>query len=1160
VRTLLYLSLILLFAVVGAAFVLPRFLDWNGYRPALAAYLTEQIGQPVRIDGDLSVKLLPWPEVAVERIRVLATDGRTLGVEGTIGTLQAELGLRMLLGGSVQVRKTEVAGLTLAVTPTRPDDGEGAGEGAGMHRPEGAWLQSIASGVSASMLNWFRGTEVLIRGGVVVVGLISARGRRDLAVTVDEARLGRTQTDGPFEVNGRLRVGGLLMEVAATENRPTDWEGAGTTYLDLGLTLPTHQTTIRLPLRLASQESGDSVLSGRLIIEGQNLEAFLTAVRQLIPHPWLPPSVPVPSRDHAFHIDGDWQLTRAGGRLEEVTLQVGGSQGRGRVAIQWNGTGAAAVTTVTGRLLLDRVVLDDWSNLQDAAAAAQEAEGWGGSGTEAATGRRPETASIVPAVAASDPWIGLTQAATWLRNTTAALRLPRQWRGDLSVRVDKVLDGSAVFRAIDLAGRLEADRLHLDRLRGLGPGGTEVAVSGVVSSLEAGPGEAGLGVEIDLGVEATADDLPALLASLPLPQIALPATMEKRFRLGALLTASPDRIEIGGLDGELAGSRFDGGAAIEFEPRPSVSLMLELDDLDLEGVPGAGSDLLSALLRGLPRVAPEAVDRPDWLPPPLRSGLAMLDRFDADLSISVERSHIAGLDLKRLTLDADLRDNVLTVTRAAVEGPGGMIVSLQGDVQDAMRLAELSLKIRAAARTLTPLARALAISESVVLDRLGEVAVRGRIGRESGPLAVHGRFDVSDGRIVAGGLIRRDEQTGDPTVDLRVRVYHPRFGWVIALFDPTLAFADGEPGALDIYGEVSGTDPAYAIDALTGTVGGVSVTGAMSLDRGGSGRRAAHGDGGHFGAASRFWVTFDGAFGRVEPARWRLTQRAPAAAGVGAAEDAGPWPVARLPLAWLRRFDGRMSVSIDDLRWQRLRFRRVALEAALAQGRVTLSGATARLADGQVGASGWFDVFAGDREPAWQMRLTAEDVLLDGPVLDPDAADDVLDFRRGAVDATADLRGHGTHPQAWLESLAGTAGITVERGMLQGLALDAAAAAVSTTGAPELALERLRAALQSGTTIFRQFQAAFTLHDGIATADRLILEADSGRLTGQGQVRLPARTLALYGDLVLAAPGQRPSIGLSVAGPFAALERNWSLDRMAEYLRRAAAGGTRGSD
>ena len=73
-RLLLVAGAVLLLAVVAAVLVLPGTLDWNRYRDEIAALASRGIGRPVRINGNVSLSLLPQP--------VLTASGMTVADRG----------------------------------------------------------------------------------------------------------------------------------------------------------------------------------------------------------------------------------------------------------------------------------------------------------------------------------------------------------------------------------------------------------------------------------------------------------------------------------------------------------------------------------------------------------------------------------------------------------------------------------------------------------------------------------------------------------------------------------------------------------------------------------------------------------------------------------------------------------------------------------------------------------------------------------------------------------------------------------------------------------------------------------------------------------------------------------------------------------------------
>ena len=53
----------ILILILGAAFALPAFVDWNGYRSSIENTASALLGQKVSILGDISIVLLPEPHL-----------------------------------------------------------------------------------------------------------------------------------------------------------------------------------------------------------------------------------------------------------------------------------------------------------------------------------------------------------------------------------------------------------------------------------------------------------------------------------------------------------------------------------------------------------------------------------------------------------------------------------------------------------------------------------------------------------------------------------------------------------------------------------------------------------------------------------------------------------------------------------------------------------------------------------------------------------------------------------------------------------------------------------------------------------------------------------------------------------------------------------------
>nr|WP_255769350.1 AsmA family protein [Maritalea mediterranea] len=103
---------ILLILVLAAAFVVPRFYDWNVYRERVEAIAAEALGTDVAIRGDLSFTLLPQPQMTIADIVV--GDAQTPLLE--VDRADAHLNLMEFLRDIYAVQQLNLEGLKLHLT------------------------------------------------------------------------------------------------------------------------------------------------------------------------------------------------------------------------------------------------------------------------------------------------------------------------------------------------------------------------------------------------------------------------------------------------------------------------------------------------------------------------------------------------------------------------------------------------------------------------------------------------------------------------------------------------------------------------------------------------------------------------------------------------------------------------------------------------------------------------------------------------------------------------------------------------------------------------------------------------------------------------------------------------------------------------------------
>ena len=97
--------LVVLALVIGGVFAVPVFIDFNEYKQEIGERVAQATGRPFRIDGDIDLKLLPAPALAVNDLSLGSIEGATAPEMVRIKALEVRVALLPLLGGDVQVEK-----------------------------------------------------------------------------------------------------------------------------------------------------------------------------------------------------------------------------------------------------------------------------------------------------------------------------------------------------------------------------------------------------------------------------------------------------------------------------------------------------------------------------------------------------------------------------------------------------------------------------------------------------------------------------------------------------------------------------------------------------------------------------------------------------------------------------------------------------------------------------------------------------------------------------------------------------------------------------------------------------------------------------------------------------------------------------------------------
>ncbi len=700
-----------------------------------------------------------------------------------------------------------------------------------------------------------------------------------------------------------------------------------------------------------------------------------------------------------------------------------------------------------------------------------------------------------PGAAASAPF---EPAAPWRR-----LSIPTGLELAVDLSADAIRLRGELIRQARLSARTADGVLSVDTLSAQLPGSADAALSGTLRIDQGVP-------SVQAEAEAAASDLRRLLRWLAIDVSPVPNDRLRRFQGHARLSGTPASFQLTAVDVTVDATRITGGLAYLDRGRPGIGLRLGVDRLNLDAYRP-------------PRPDPTAA-RTDPLPVLARQLRTALRDIDANLFVEVDRLTVAGVPVRGIRLDATVHGGSVLVRDATIEDLAGASIRIGGTAASLQPLDALDVTADLSAPSAAALFRLLDLAGPLPPERLGALSVSGRArgGRDALSLALEA--EAAGGRLSLGGDIIRPFD--EPAFDLALRVGFDQSVAALALLWPD--YRPSEPlGALDVYARLGGTPERPRLEDLQGSLGPVTVAGAVGLSFAGPRPRLE---------ADLRTTALE--LGRFRPAPERSSP----------ARRPGPGTWSRLPLDLdaLGRWDGRLALTASALSSGELRIERPSLRLSLEDGTLTLGRLTGRAFGGDLGLSGRLTA---DQPP----RLAAE-LELAGAAVAP-VLDSLLDAApaHGTLDLSFSVESAGASEAALVSGLSGTGLVALRDGAVEGLDLAAVADGLAELDEPLAFLEVLRQALSHGTTEVAALNMPLEIRQGVARSENLRLFAPEA--LGEGELELDLGSGRLEATIAfdLHAVHEAPPFGLRLFGPVERPSRTLQAEALQAFLARRAA-------
>jgi uncharacterized protein involved in outer membrane biogenesis len=1144
----------LIVLLVGAALIVPSLVDWNAYKPEIAAEVQKVTGRTLEIGGELEFAVLPTPHLKVSNARLSNAPGATAKSMLSLKELEVSVKLVPLIVGNI-----EIASVTLiepVIELEKISDGKTnwvftpAAQSA---RPAVVPSPAGTDAKTASDKNAFKLDSLRIQNGTIVYRDTPAGSIERLEkLTADISAQSLT---GPFMFDGGMTVRGISLTLAARMSKFAE-KGAVPFHVNIGT--PGTATTIGLAGTVTDIETRPMV-GAKVDGKGANLGALIAALSG--------GALSAPLAQE-FSIRGAIKGSASGVVVNDLAFQLGKSTTIGNVKVDLQDGVKADVALRMQTLDLDAFL---------------------------ATKPAGDNSSK-----RSDKEAGGANTATKTQAAGPKFELPQGVEANVSFAIEEMIAKKDRVRAIRLVASLKDRKVTLNTLEAGLPGGGQLTASGRMTA-------SGGAISYDGKMSFRSTSLRALLGWLEVDIASVPADRLRRFNFSADINGDAEQVQIANIASQLDASRMNGGVTIALRDRAAFGASVNIDQFNADAYmrkPVAAKAKPSSV-----PAAPQAAGNPNA---PSKGPLAVLNEFDANLTVRVGSLSYQQTAIQGVRLDGTLVNGVLTLRDASVRSLAGTSAQIKGTVTGLSGVPAFKGTIAAASNDLTGLFNVAGIKSSVPPRKLGKMRLSSRTDVSDGKLKINADLQIAEVRAkvtgsatglpaapafnivldakhpelsrlanlfgdgkpgpavggvglklslkgneraivinadtaVAGGTFR---VAGDiatpldvPKLNIGLELKHPDFVRFAKAIDPGFNPANRRLGALRLAAKLAGSDQNLAIKDLAGNIGPTKISGSGSYAAGPKRPDIK------LSLISSVIPLSDflEAPGRSAAPRKVSGARRPGSmarsTGSGQRWSSEPIDTAAFGLA-----DATIDLRAQALLYDNFRIDQPKIIAVLEDKVLDIRQISGKMFEGGFEMKGKLD---GRKVPIMVTTLKIKKANVGKALFQ--AAE--FDIATGVLSFDMNLSAAGKSQEAMIRALNGNGRINVVNGVVKGFDLKRASDDLKNVNQIAGLLGILGSAMRGGSTNFSSLAGTFAIDRGIMRTNDLVLVADAGAADARGFVDLPKWNMDMNANFRLTEHSNAPAFHVRAVGPPDNPRRLFDFQALQAWILQRGVGG-----
>ena len=939
---------VLVVLLVGAVLLGPSFIDWNSYKGQIVAAIQDKTGRVAAIDGDIAFSILPTPALRVAGLRIANFEGAQAADMLRLKELRVRVSIGPLLERRVVVEQLELVEPHIVLEVAEDGKASWDIEMAGVKESGVGSLKSASNETPLDISL----ADVRIRGGFLKLDdhrSGTSEKIEDLQMTIAAPSL-----SGPFDVEMSARARGVPISISLKT-------GALKPQQPLTVGLKAALTEAGAELRfngkmLAPVPTGS--LFGKIELVGTNAALLASAAGQ----DDLPAVFAQP-----VSVDGTLMVSPSAIALNDSNIKLGAFSGNGAVSVTMGEPLNADIAISVSRLDLDELL-------------------------------KKATAKNSISLDNSDT-AGAVAAANSKKPDPTHLRLPKNFNASFDLVIDVIKFRDGVIREAGLRAALSNGEVTLDRASALLPGGSDVSLLGFLSFIEGEP-------HFDGEVAAASDNLRSLLGWVGVDISAFPADRLRGFSYASKIKLTPIALEAQDINARLDASTMTGGLAVALRERPGFGLRLAIDQMNLDAYLPLPQHK-TAIGRSVKEDAPKAAPLPS-----IASSLSVLNSFDANIDMEVDRLTIKKTLARRVHIDGLLVGGSFNIRKANVADFAGATASVSGGVKDLATNPSVGLNYRVEVNDTVKLLRFLGSPQPALLRKLGKPKLFGRADGVLDAFSVKSEVAAAGAKLVLEGHVKK--LMTQAVLELGVAINHPELSQFVRVAVPDFYPAAKKLGPLAAAFRLSGIPKDFRISALDVMAGPLQIKGDMAVRSVGAIPYIK-------ADLTTSDVLLDLFLLPVNPVQTATARGRAANSTVGDHSDSQPnrrWSRKAIDFSGLQQVDADLTLKMTELSNDKVQLSRPVIKASLKSGQLDLKRFRANVLGGTVSVKGQMNSTA--KVPLMAVDLVVANIDLAKALKTLGASPRATGF----LSANASLQIAGSSEVALVSSLTGSGALS----------------------------------------------------------------------------------------------------------------------------------------